>query len=115
MDPRAVSLVTTEQPTLLSHCILSGFSVSSCSQLACMVCVCVLTEVEDADIRTGDNDLDEYHPKSTRTLFVGNLEKDTTVQDLLSKFSTFGEVIVSMAGTVYSLGVLQELHNVLAL
>lgn len=40
-------------------------------------------------------DMDEYHPKATRTLFVGNLEKDTAVQDLTDKFSDFGEIIVS--------------------
>ncbi|XP_025083037.1 protein split ends-like isoform X2 [Pomacea canaliculata] len=50
-------------------------------------------KVEDGDIRTNETDMDEYHPKATRTLFVGNLEKDTTVQDLLDKFSVFGEII----------------------
>lgn len=52
--------------------------------------------MEDGDIRTNETDMDEYHPKATRTLFVGNLEKDTTVQDLLDKFSVFGEIIVSI-------------------
>lgn len=63
--------------------------------LHCHWRIVVFTEVEDADIRTNENDLDEFHPKSTRTLFVGNLEKDTTVQDLIGKFSPFGDVIVS--------------------
>ncbi|KAK7481424.1 hypothetical protein BaRGS_00027380 [Batillaria attramentaria] len=43
---------------------------------------------DDVDIRTGDMDMDEFHPKATRTLFIGNLEKDTSVQDLLDKFGT---------------------------
>ena len=64
--------------------------------LHCHWHIVVFTEVEDADIRTNENDLDEFHPKSTRTLFVGNLEKDTTVQDLIGKFSPFGDVIVSI-------------------
>ena len=64
--------------------------------LHCHWHIVVFTEVEDADIRTNENDLDEFHPKSTRTLFVGNLEKDTTVPDLIGKFSPFGDVIVSI-------------------
>ncbi len=40
-------------------------------------------------------DLDEYHPKSTRTLFVKNLEKDITAQQLRKIFKPFGEIIVS--------------------
>ncbi|GFO42532.1 msx2-interacting protein [Plakobranchus ocellatus] len=50
-------------------------------------------EVDDTD-RASDNDsMDEYHLKSTRTLFVGNLEKETTTQDLMDKFKQFGEII----------------------
>ncbi|GFS07222.1 protein split ends, partial [Elysia marginata] len=50
-------------------------------------------EVDDTD-RSSDNDsMDEYHQKSTRTLFVGNLEKETTTQDLIDKFRQFGEII----------------------
>ena len=56
---------------------------------------CQLAEVDDTD-RSSDNDsMDEYHQKSTRTLFVGNLEKETTTQDLMDKFRQFGEIIVS--------------------
>ena len=52
-------------------------------------------EVDDPD-KLNDNDcMDEYHVKSTRTLFVGNLEKDTTKQDLIDKFKEYGKIIVS--------------------
>ncbi|KAK6176222.1 hypothetical protein SNE40_014546 [Patella caerulea] len=50
-------------------------------------------EVDDADFRPIETELDEYHPKSTRTLFVGNLEKDTSIQELVDKFKPFGEII----------------------
>lgn len=54
-----------------------------------------IAEVDDND-RSNDNDtMDEYHVKSTRTLFVGNLEKETTMQDLQEKFKQFGDIIVS--------------------
>lgn len=45
--------------------------------------------------RPGEAELDEYHPKATRTLFIGNLEKDVTVSDLRNTFQKFGEIIVS--------------------
>ncbi|XP_059158744.1 uncharacterized protein LOC131942822 isoform X2 [Physella acuta] len=50
-------------------------------------------EVDDADVTNDNDSLDEYHVKSTRTLFVGNLEKETTTQDLIEKFKAFGEII----------------------
>lgn len=46
--------------------------------------------------RPAEADLDEYHPKATRTLFIGNLEKDVSVTDLRNTFSKFGEIIVSI-------------------
>lgn len=36
---------------------------------------------------------DEFHPKATRTLFIGNLEKDTTAQEIRKHFEQFGEII----------------------
>lgn len=38
---------------------------------------------------------DEFHPKATRTLFIGNLEKDITAPELRKHFDQFGEIIVS--------------------
>ena len=34
-----------------------------------------LPEIDDAERNRLEPEMDEYHPKSTRTLFVGNLEK----------------------------------------
>ena len=39
--------------------------------------------------------LDEYHPKATRTLFIGNLDKDVKQTELRKAFEKFGEIIVS--------------------
>jgi len=36
---------------------------------------------------------DEFHPKATRTLFIGNLEKDITAPELRKHFDQFGEII----------------------
>lgn len=49
-------------------------------------------DLEDND-RPLEAELDEYHPKATRTLFVGNLEKDITNEQLKQHFAVFGEII----------------------
>ena len=54
----------------------------------------VAAEVED-EFKPPEAELDEYHPKATRTLFVGNLEKEITIQQLREIFKPFGEIIVS--------------------
>ncbi|XP_022247610.1 protein split ends-like isoform X2 [Limulus polyphemus] len=48
---------------------------------------------EDNEFRPLEAELDEYHPKATRTLFIGNLEKDITHLDLRKHFEQFGEII----------------------
>lgn len=53
-------------------------------------------DAEDNDFRPLEAELDEHHPKATRTLFVGNLEKDVSTSDLKSHFEQFGEIIVSL-------------------
>lgn len=67
------------------------FSVASQTSMDCRL----FAEVDDTEFRPSESELDEYHPKATRTLFVGNLEKDTTVSDLVEIFKEYGEVIVS--------------------
>lgn len=52
------------------------------------------TEVEDADFKPPEAELDEYHPKATRTLFVGNLEKDIGSEELREIFNAYGEILV---------------------
>lgn len=50
-------------------------------------------DVEDNEFRPYEADIDEYHPKATRTLFIGNLEKDITSTDLRKHFEQFGDII----------------------
>lgn len=50
-------------------------------------------DLDDNEFRPLEADLDEYHPKATRTLFIGNLEKDVTSADLRAHFETFGPII----------------------
>ncbi|XP_058981547.1 protein split ends isoform X2 [Musca domestica] len=50
-------------------------------------------DVEDNEFRPYEAELDEYHPKSTRTLFIGNLEKEITASELRLHFECFGEII----------------------
>ena len=40
-----------------------------------------------------DNDFD---PGCTRTLFVGNIEKATSISDLKEAFERYGEIVVSL-------------------
>ncbi len=54
----------------------------------------LFAEVEDADFKPPEAELDEYHPKATRTLFVGNLEKDISSEELREIFTAFGEILV---------------------
>jgi len=60
------------------------------------VTLCESPDHEDNDLNSKPNEseLDEYHPRATRTLFVGNLDKDITRADLNNKFSQFGEILV---------------------
>lgn len=48
---------------------------------------------EDNEFRPLEAELDEYHPKATRTLFIGNLEKDITTSELRKHFDQFGDII----------------------
>ncbi|XP_013774796.1 LOW QUALITY PROTEIN: msx2-interacting protein-like [Limulus polyphemus] len=48
---------------------------------------------EDNEFRPLEADLDEFHPKATRTLFIGNLEKDITHSELRKHFEQFGDII----------------------
>ncbi|XP_032248892.1 msx2-interacting protein isoform X2 [Phoca vitulina] len=52
------------------------------------------TETEsENEFRPLDERIDEFHPKATRTLFIGNLEKTTTYHDLRNIFQRFGEIV----------------------
>lgn len=50
-------------------------------------------DLDDNEFRPLEADLDEYHPKATRTLFIGNLEKDVTASELRASFESFGPII----------------------
>ncbi|KAJ6656758.1 hypothetical protein lerEdw1_003089 [Lerista edwardsae] len=54
------------------------------------------TESEN-EFRPLDERIDEFHPKATRTLFIGNLEKTTTYHDLRNIFQRFGGIVVRTA------------------
>ncbi|KAL3316619.1 hypothetical protein Ciccas_004737, partial [Cichlidogyrus casuarinus] len=51
-------------------------------------------ETEDPDLCPPEHALDEYHPKATKTLFVGNLNSNTIAKEELRKiFNKYGEII----------------------
>ncbi|XP_075238533.1 spen family transcriptional repressor split ends isoform X2 [Lycorma delicatula] len=50
-------------------------------------------DVDDNEFRPYEAEQDEFHPKATRTLFIGNLEKDITAPELRKHFDQFGEII----------------------
>lgn len=64
-----------------------------------------IAEVDDNEFRPPEAELDEHHPKATRTLFVGNLEKDISNQELRERFLKFGEILVSITKVKYTLKV----------
>jgi RNA recognition motif-containing protein len=41
-----------------------------------------------------DLDIDEYSPKATRTLYIGNLQPEITYHQLREIYSVYGEIIV---------------------
>lgn len=61
------------------------------------------TESEN-EFRPLDERIDEFHPKATRTLFIGNLEKTTTYYDLRNIFQRFGEIVVRTGSLSLSMG-----------
>lgn len=51
-------------------------------------------DIEDPDLCPPEHAMDEYHPKATKTLFVGNLCSATITQDELTRvFREYGEII----------------------
>jgi RNA recognition motif-containing protein len=50
-------------------------------------------DVDDNEFRPYEAEIDEYQSKSTRTLFIGNLEKHVTVVELRKAFEVFGEIL----------------------
>ncbi|VVC45470.1 Hypothetical protein CINCED_3A008269 [Cinara cedri] len=50
-------------------------------------------DVDDNESRPIETDVDEFHSKATRTLFIGNLNNNTSAADLRKTFETFGEII----------------------
>ena len=56
-------------------------------------CVC---SVEPGDLQDHEEELDEYHPKATKTLFVGNLDKEIDNDVLRDIFQEYGEILVSL-------------------
>ena len=49
----------------------------------------------EADYRPPEAELDEYHHKATRTLFVGNLQLDISKETLKDIFHRYGIILVS--------------------
>lgn len=76
--------------TQISVCLHAGIGMFLCFQSSCVL------EVEDSDLCPPEHAMDEYHPKATKTLFVGNLTSNTVTQDDLKKiFRVYGDIIVS--------------------
>ncbi|KAI0215300.1 hypothetical protein LSAT2_032681 [Lamellibrachia satsuma] len=52
-----------------------------------------ISECDDCELKLPDKEWDEYHHKATRTLFVGNLEKDIEAEQLRDFFKHYGEIL----------------------
>lgn len=58
-------------------------------------CNFCLIRIKTFYYRPIETDVDEFHSKATRTLFIGNLNSNSSAADLRKTFETFGEIIVS--------------------
>jgi len=64
----------------------------------------MLTEADScSEFRSLESDLDEFHHKATRTLFIGNLDKAVTKDMLRDTFTKFGHIVVCIGVTSYLL------------
>lgn len=43
--------------------------------------------------RPSDNEIDEYYPRSSRTLYIGSLGRDVTTAHIRDAFNTYGEIL----------------------
>jgi len=59
-----------------------------------------VTELDSCEFRLPESDLDEFHHKATRTLFIGNLDKSVTKDVLRDTFNKFGHIVVSIIYTM---------------
>ncbi|XP_053378964.1 msx2-interacting protein-like isoform X2 [Mercenaria mercenaria] len=50
-------------------------------------------EAEDGDFLTPEAQLDEHSPKATRTLFLGNLDKEISIEELKEKLEKYGDIL----------------------
>lgn len=55
----------------------------------------IFPEAEDGDFLTPEAQLDEHSPKATRTLFLGNLDKEISIEELKEKLEKYGDILVS--------------------
>lgn len=53
-------------------------------------------EAEDCEFLTPEAQLDEHSPKATRTLFLGNLDKEISIEELKERLEKYGEILVSV-------------------
>ncbi|XP_033107662.1 uncharacterized protein LOC117109421 [Anneissia japonica] len=49
--------------------------------------------VDESDIRYYEKEMDEYHPRATRTLFIGNLDRTVAREELAEAFQKFGDIL----------------------
>jgi len=65
----------------------------SCVDVVLMMWWC--SEVDGNSEFWLESDVDEFHHKATRTLFIGNLDKAVTKDMLRDTFNKFGHIVVS--------------------
>ncbi|KAL4221812.1 hypothetical protein ACF0H5_020066 [Mactra antiquata] len=50
-------------------------------------------EAEDCEFLTPEAQLDEHSPKATRTLFLGNLDKEISIEELKERLEKYGDIL----------------------
>ena len=55
-----------------------------------------MVELDTSEFRMPESEVDEFHHKATRTLFIGNLDRTVTKDVLRDTFNKFGLIVVSV-------------------
>ena len=93
-----------------NHCIIREVHLMLAGNDIKMFCSCVCTilhhsfdyiVVSGKELQECGGIIDEFHPRASRTLFVGNLDKTAQYSDIQNIFVRFGDIVVCISWQLY--------------